>query len=272
MDEEALAHEIADLERAQHESRDPHWEDAVFGRVDVDDVVKQRQAEGDDQEALALAAELMKPLPDAFEEALTDRLLEPDAQAETEPDAQAETEPETPAEAEPAEVIDRSDRSWWARGGAMVVAGIVAAAALVIVLMPSGGEQATPDGVALPEHEMWLQPSSAGMRSTKDAEVEVKAGESLAVFWRPATAHTAKPKVWVCLEGQGQSRRVAAQVVPSPPGSTIEAKVWLPAELPVGDWVMVGFVDTRPAPEDACKAAPESGRRIQRVPLTVVAR
>ena len=276
MDEEALARGIADLEREQHAGRDDLWEDVVYGRADADAVVEQRRAEGGDEEALALAAELMAPLSDAFEEALTDRLLQPEAQAEVPEETEAEDEDEDEDEsAESAEVIDRSDRSWWARGGLMAVAGIVAAAALVIFLMPrNGGDggEAAPAGITLPEHDMWLQPSSAAVRSVKDTTVEVVAGESLAVFWRPATSHTVAPQVWVCLEGQGPTRRLPVAVTPGKPGTTIEAKVTVPADLAAGPWTLVGFVDARPAPEDACSAAPSSARRVQRVPMSVVSR
>lgn len=276
-EEEDLAHEIADLERAQRARRVPVWDEVVDGRRDADEVVDELRAAGHDHAELERLAELMAPLDDAFEESLTDDLLHSLSAADAQP-AQSDastsnTEAEAPVDAAQADatVVVRSDRSWWQRGGAVAVAMAAAAAAAVIVLLPK--DDPTPTNLAvtaLPDHEMWLRPKVSAMRSADEGPVQVEPGAQLAVFLRPATRYAAKPVVWMCLEGP-TPRPLEVTLSAADPGKTLEGTVTLPADLTPGPWTLLGVVDTRPAPADACAVQADAGRRLQRVNFTVVA-
>lgn len=115
MDEEALARELAQLERQQRDAREPAWDDVANGRRSVDEVVAELRARGEDEAELSRMAELMAPLPGAFDDALAERLVE---------------------SLEPAEVIAMPEREpvRWHRLG-WAAAGLLAAAALVVVVV-----------------------------------------------------------------------------------------------------------------------------------------
>ncbi len=260
MDEDALAREIADLERDQRSSRVPQWDDVVNGRRDADHVVQELREQGHDPDELARAAELMAPLDSAFEEALTDRLLDPAATG---------IESAAPVVESAAPVIERTDRSWWRRGGVAAVAVAAVAAAVILLLLPPRGSDPEVTTIAsLPAHEMWIEPVAATMRSAQEQTVRVPPGAALTFFLRPATTYTAQPRVWACLEGP-QPQALAVQLDPPSPGRTLRGTVTLPRDLDPGEWMLMSVVDTREPPADPCAVQPDAGRRLQRTRFVV---
>ncbi|MEX1367607.1 MAG: hypothetical protein AB1Z98_31045 [Nannocystaceae bacterium] len=273
--DDALARALAELERADRAEREPAWDEVVHGRRPAADVVEQLRAQGHDEAELTRTAALMTPLSEEFEASLVERLLEvrgAEAEAEaTEVDPTSAAAPE-PAPAEPeAAVVQRPDRAWWQRGGT-IAAGLVAAAAVLLLVLPRDPDPGppTPSGARLPEHELWLQPSSAEVRSTRDEPVVVAPGETLSVLLRPATRYSTTPRVWACLERDSARQRVELTLGPITPGLTIEGSVVIPEGLAVGDWTLLTAIDdgAAPLPEDPCVTL-GSVARVQRAPLQV---
>ncbi|MCA9651161.1 MAG: hypothetical protein H6712_19075 [Myxococcales bacterium] len=253
MDEEALARELAQLERQQRDAREPAWDDVANGRRSVDEVVAELRARGEDEAELSRMAELMAPLPGAFDDALAERLVE---------------------SLEPAEVIAMPEREpvRWHRLG-WAAAGLLAAAALVVVVvLPREPGPATDEPTPLPEHALSLRPGASELRAADDGPVSVAAGGTLRFSLRPATSYALEPHVWACAERGGTSRPLEVVLDPVVPGRVIEGRATIPADLALGEWTLLTVVDGQPPPAEPCAIEPGPGRRMPRVGFVVTPR
>lgn len=261
MNDDELLEALGARERDAIERRAPEWDEVAHGRMSAEAAADRIRARGGADEAeLERGMELFAPLPDAFDDALVDRLVG---------DAPGQS-------AEVVRLASRSaSRSAWRRPALGIGLVSAAAAALVLLLVRPAPDGSTAAGAAaplaaLPGFDLALEPTRAAVRADHPgATPHVAAGDDVELLLRPASSHSVVVHAWACLQRDALRRELALQLEAGAPGSTLVARTTIPADTVPGAWTLIAVVASDRPADDPCALADAPTHRVARAALEI---